>query len=248
MTIRVAQIWRHPIKAHGREPLDHVTLTAGRTLPWDRRWAVAHEVSKADGSKWVPCANFSRGAKAPGLMAVSARSDIAANTVTLSHPDLPDFCFEPDDDVAGFLDWVRPLMPPDRAASARLVRVPGRGMTDTDFPSISLNSLASHRALEGRLGRGLSPLRWRGNILFDGGAPWEEFDWIGRTVRIGGAELEVRERIGRCLATAANPETGQRDTDTLGLLEEGWNHTDFGVYAVVTKSGQIAIDDTIEVL
>ncbi|WP_204113252.1 MOSC domain-containing protein [Shimia biformata] len=248
MTIRIAQIWRHPIKAHGREPLDHVTLTKGRTLPWDRRWAVAHEASKADGSEWVPCANFSRGAKAPELMAVAAQSDLAANTVTLSHPDRPDLTFDPDGDAAAFLDWVRPLMPQDRAASTRLIRVPGRGMTDTNFPSIALNNLASHRAVEGRLGRSLSPLRWRGNILFDGAAPWEEFDWIGKSLRIGGAELTVRERIGRCLATTANPETGKRDANTLGILKEGWNHTDFGVYAEVTMSGQIAVDDKIEVL
>ena len=36
MTATLARIVRHPVKAHGREELDAVTLAAGRCLPWDR--------------------------------------------------------------------------------------------------------------------------------------------------------------------------------------------------------------------
>lgn len=43
MTATVTEIWRHPIKSHGREPLESVTLEAGKALPLDRLWAVAHE-------------------------------------------------------------------------------------------------------------------------------------------------------------------------------------------------------------
>lgn len=248
MTGRVAAIWRHPIKAHGREALDHVTLRKGETMPWDRRWAVAHEAAKADNNAWAQCVNFSRAAKAPSLMAIEAESDLTKGTVTLRHPDLPDLTFDPDSEDDKFLQWVRPIMPADRAASAGIVRVPGRGMTDTDFPSISINNLASHRAVEGRLGRALSADRWRGNIHVDGFAPWEEFDWLDRGLRIGGVEMQVQERIGRCLATTANPATGKRDADTLGVLEESFGHTDFGVYAVVTQGGQIAVGDPVEVI
>ena len=88
-----------------------------------------------------------------------------------------------------------------------------------------------------QVGKPLSNDRWRGNIWLDGPAAWDEFDWIGRTLRIGTAELEVRERITRCMATTANPDTGQRDADTLGALQSGWNHRDFGVYGVVTQGG-----------
>ena len=87
---QVRALWRHPIKGHGREALDQVTLSEGQTMPWDRRWAVAHELAQADNTDWAPCANFSRGSKVPALMAINAISDEAAGTVTLSHPDLPD--------------------------------------------------------------------------------------------------------------------------------------------------------------
>ncbi len=78
-------------------------------------------------------------------------------------------------------------------------------------------------------------------------APWEEKTWAGKTVRIGSVELQIREEITRCLATAANPVTGIRDADTLGALK-ALGHQKFGVYAVVTRSGEIAVDDIIEVL
>lgn len=247
MTPAVTGIWRHPIKSHGREALDSATLIAGRTMPWDRTWAVAHEASKATGEAWSHCAAFSRGAKAPALLAIATELDEASETVTLRHPDRPDLTFRPDTEGERLIAWVAPLMPADRAASARIVRVPGRGMTDSAFPSVTLCNMASHRAVEQQIGHFLSPLRWRGNIWFDGLPAWSEFDWIGRTIRIGTAELRVRERTDRCLATAANPETGIRDADTLGALDH-WGHRDFSVRAEVVRSGDVAIGARVECL
>ena len=248
MTGRVARIWRHPIKAHGREALDRVHLTKGNTMPWDRRWAVTHAQTKADGSDWAHCANFTRGAKVPQLQAIRSTVEESSGTVTLTHPDRPDLTFDPDTEKQLFLDWVGPLLPVDHPPSTDIVSVPGRGMTDTDFPSVSLINLASHRAVSDRLGQDLSVLRWRGNFILDGLGPWQEFEWLGKRLRLGGAELLVRERIKRCKATTANPETGIRDVDTLATLRQGWDHQDFGIYAEVVASGDVAVDDDLELL
>jgi uncharacterized protein YcbX len=219
-------------------------------MPWDRCWAVAHEASPADGSAWVPCVNFSRGSKAPKLMAINAKLDETAQTLTLSHPDRKGFTFQPDDirQLSGFLAWIRPLMPSDRAQSARIIRLQDRGFTDTDFASISINSHASLRALSERVGLPLSPLRWRGNIWLDDLEPWAEHNWVGQQFRIGTVQFEGVEPIVRCLATTANPQTGKRDADTLGALNDGWNHQNFGLYAHVIESGEISIEDTLELL
>ncbi|KKL12864.1 hypothetical protein LCGC14_2531530, partial [marine sediment metagenome] len=91
----------------------------------------------------------------------------------------------------------------------------------------------------------LSILRWRGNLWFDGLAPWAEADWPGRTFRLGAALLRIREPITRCRATTANPETGQSDADTLGALR-GFGHQTFGVYAEVIEGGPIARGDKLE--
>lgn len=244
---KVTALWRHPIKSHGREALDRTTLIAGQTMPGDRVWAVAHEASKADGSQWVGCGNFSRVSKAPELMAMSATLDEAIQHVTLRHPKLSDFTFDPEGDPTTFLEWVRPIMPENRAQSVRIVRVPGRGMTDSDFPSVTLCNMASHRAVEARIGHDLSPDRWRGNIWIDGVAPWAEFDWMGCDVQIGDAILRPTERTERCAATTANPETGLRDADTLGALEH-FGHRDFSVRCEVIRSGEITLDSKVILL
>lgn len=247
MTITLTAIQRHPIKSHGRETLAAIDVRAGQTLPWDRHWAVLHEASKADGTTWAPCVNFSRGAKAPALMAIDADLDERERRITLRHPERPAFDFHPDEatDLPRFLDWVRPLMPEDRAASIRIVSAGERGMSDTDYPSISLLNLASIRALSNRLGQSLDPRRFRGNLWIDGLAPWEEFTWIGQTITVGKARFRVEERIERCLATTANPDTGRRDADTLGGLTSGWGHRDMGVYLTALDDGRIAVGDSV---
>lgn len=246
MTPQLVKIWRSPIKGHGNEALESVTLTEGTTLPWDRTWAVAHEGARLKGDDWVPCANFSRGAKAPSLMAISSQFEEASGTISLKHPELPDLTFNPDTDSAEFIEWVKPIMPENRAQSVQIVRAKDRGMTDTDFASISINNVASHRAVEQRLGTELDISRWRGNLIVDGFALWEEFEWVGKTVQIGNARLHIEEPITRCLATTANPETGERDADTLGALKT-WNHQEFGVYGVVTQGGTITVGDAVTV-
>ena len=180
-----------------------------------------------------------------GLMAIEAKLDEATRTVALSHPDRPDVTIQPDENPAAFLEWVHPLMPNDRAASAQILAAPDRGMTDTDFPSISLINLSSHRAVAQKIGRDISPKRWRGNFWIEGLAPWEEFEWIGREMRIGSARVVLRDRIVRCMATTASPSTGKRDVDTLAALDAGWGHQDFGVYAEVTQSGTVVQGDRL---
>ena len=243
---KLVEIWRHPIKSHGREYLERVCLTAGNTLPWDRAWAVTHEKSDADGTKWVPCQNFSRGSKAPLLAAISTVWDEANHKMTLKHPDLPTFDFDPDnvEDQKRFIEWESSLIPDDRAQSNRLVSATERGMTDTDYASISIGNLSSHRTIEQKFGRNLSHNRWRCNLWIEGLTPWEEFGWIGKEISIGSVTFEICERVQRCMATTSNPETGRRDADILGILDT-WGHRDFTVYAIPQNDGIISVQDTV---
>ena len=243
----LAEIWRHPIKAHGREALERIVVPTGGTLPGDRRWAVTHEASKPI-TGWSPCANFSRGGKAPALMAISSAWDAEAGTITLHHPERPSITFDPDADADAFIEWVVPLMPTDRAASTGIIRVENHSMTDTDYASVSLCNPASNRAVGQAVGQPLSQQRWRGNLWVDGLAPWEEFDWVGRDIQIGGARFHVHEPITRCRATMADPETGRIDANTLGALNDTWGHQHFGVYLKCIQGGEIATGDTVEVL
>ncbi|PRY21139.1 hypothetical protein CLV78_11012 [Aliiruegeria haliotis] len=250
MTGRLAHIVRHPIKSIGWEPLPAATLAAGCVLPGDRRWAVAHDAAAFDGQPdgWHAKRNFVRGVAAPQLMAVRATTSENSDTVTLTHPNAPVLDIEPDTEQGShaLVAWLAPLWPDTRPAASRIVKTTAQAMTDVPDPFVSILNLSSLRALGQRLNQDLSIHRFRGNLWLDGFAPWEEFDWIGRSIRIGDAVLRIDERITRCNATKYNPETGREDLDTLGALEAGYGHRDFGVYATVVDGGPIRIGDRAE--
>ena len=241
---QLAQIWRHPIKGVGAERLAHVGLHVDRPLPLDRAWAVLEEGGEAaDG--WRACRNFIRGAKAPSLMAITAQCE--GDTIHLAHPDRPDLTITPGDEAASgaLIAWLRPIYPADRRAPAALVKAPPSGMSDAPYASVAILNLASLRALSQKLGQDLDPRRFRGNLWLDGLAPWEEFDLVGKRLQIAEAVLDVIEPITRCRATEANPATGRRDLALLSALEDGWGHTDFGIYAMVRRAGRVATGDKV---
>ncbi|WP_316013548.1 MOSC domain-containing protein [Roseobacter sp. HKCCA0434] len=238
--MRVSALWRHPVKGVGAERLTRTALVPGRCLPGDRAFAIAQEGVEADGS-WMPCRNFVRGAKAGTLMAVGARTEGARTT--FSHPERPELTVRLPEEGARLVDWIAPLYPANRPAPTRLIAATEQGMTDADFPSISILSDASRAELEAKVGHPLDRRRFRGNIWLEGLEPWAEWDWIGRRIRIGGAVLEVRERNTRCRATHSDPVTGREDTDVLRHLFDGWGHRDFGVYAVCIEGGEVAEGD-----
>lgn len=248
---RVSALWRYPIKSHGREAIESIMLEVGKTIPWDRHWAVTHTQSKFNPANpaWAGCRNFMIGSMNPGLAGLWATLDEGTQTVTLRHDNLGEVVIRPDDatDATCFADWVAPLCRSEDLQPTGIVTAPGRGMTDTDYPTLSIMNIASHQSVADRLGHPLEQERWRGNIWLDGLEAWEEFDWIGKDVTIGDAVINIRDRIERCNHTKANPRTGQRDVDTLTTLETGWGHTDFGIYGVVTKAGRVNINDKAKV-
>lgn len=250
--MRVAALYRHPIKSHGREQIEQVTLTEGQTMPWDRVWAVIHDKSKFDPAapEWVPCRNFMIGSRTPGMVGIWAKLDEAARRITLRHTDLGEITFCPDDatDAGRFLDWVTPLCPEERGLPTGIVNAPERGLTDSKIASVSIMNMASHDAVAATLDKPIGIERWRGNIFLDDVPAWAEMEWLGRDIRIGDAVLRVRERIRRCSVTNTNPETGVRDTQTLDALNTHFGHQDFGVYAEVVQSGALNVGAKAELL
>ena len=80
-------------------------------------------------------------------------------------------------------------------------------------------------------------------IELEGADPHEEDGWIGTRIAIGSAELLITKPDARCAMPTQNPDTGERDLDTLRTiisyrgLREG-KHADFGVLGEVTMPGQ----------
>ena len=242
---RLAALWRHPIKGIGREALEEVALEAGAPMPLDRAWALLQD-NAPDVDGWQPRRCFLQGAAGPSLMAVGAAWD--GDTLTLSHPERPDLRLDPDRDGAALRGWIAPIWPEERPRPARLVRGPAIGMADCAEALVSIVNLASVDALTEAAGAPIDARRFRANLAVEGLDAWEEWGWVGRRLRVGEVELEVTERIERCRATEADPETGRREHDPVALLQRGWGHKDFGVYARVATPGRLRLGDPVALL
>ena len=98
----------------------------------------------------------------------------------------------------------------------------------------------------------LQASRFRPNIVIDGVPAWEEFSWVGKKIKVGGAVLEVLSRTVRCAATNVDPRGGvlRADADMPALLRTHYPQHGpfFGVYARVHSPGKVRRDDSVEVL
>ncbi|HXV79106.1 MAG TPA: MOSC domain-containing protein, partial [Candidatus Binatia bacterium] len=132
------------------------------------------------------------------------------------------------------------------------LRVVGDGHTpryhDEEAGEVTLHGRGSLQSLEAALGKDVSELRFRSNIAVDGLTAWEEQSWVGRTIRIGAVEFAVVKPKTRCLATHANPTTGERDLPILTTLTHniGQENPTFAVAMVPSRSGgQIRVGDQV---
>ena len=117
----------------------------------------------------------------------------------------------------------------------------------SDIPekAVSIVSLNTVMALEQKVGKSINPLRFRANIMIEGGTPWEEFYWVGKKIQIGDCVLEVFKKTQRCAATMVNPLNGDRDINIPKEINSHFGHIDLGVYAKVIKSGKVSNLDKV---
>lgn len=61
--------------------------------------------------------------------------------------------------------------------------------------------------------------RFRPNFVLHGCEPHEEDGWLGGVIQVGSElRLHILGRDPRCVITTLDPNTGQRDVDTLGYI------------------------------
>lgn len=136
------------------------------------------------------------------------------------------------------------------------LQVVGDGITsryqDNEAGQITLHSRESLAAVAIAVGdANLSEFRFRSNIAIEGLGAWEEQSWLGRKIRIGQVIFEAVTPKGRCLATQANPNSGERDLPILKTLLRSFNQEKptFAI-GMVTQGvgGQIHVGDKVSLL
>lgn len=242
--MRLEHIFRHPVKSLGSERLERVELVAGQAMPGDRAYALAHERGEwdSDNPAWMRCSNFVRVAGCPRLAAVDARFDPSTRRIAcaLDGADAIDADLSTDDGRAALAKWAEAAAGDDAPGPYRIAEVPGAALTDSPMQAPSLMSLASLRALGEAMDVELDPRRFRGNLWVDGLEPWRELELVGREIAFGDLVLRVAAPIHRCVATAANPETGARDANPLVPLKRLHGEPLFGMLVEVLSNGEAA--------
>lgn len=246
---QLTAITRFPVKGLGPDRLETADLTAGRTLPHDRQWAIENGPGPFDPDNpgHVKKKHFLMLAGQAELARLACRYDAAAHQfeVTLDDNRTISVSLDDPDTHKPLFDALATLLGDAVRGPLRIVHAPGQAMTDIPEPHLSIINAASVRQLSEKTGHDLDPLRFRGNLLIDGPAPWSEFDWIGRTLQIGAARLRVQRRIRRCAATSVDLQRGVRNIDVPKALFEHYGHMDCGVYASVETGGRISSGDPV---
>ena len=259
--MRVAALYRYPVKGFTPEACETLTVLNEGRIAGDRALAFRFASSAAADADWTRKQECVVLMNTPGLARLSVRFDhqamrlrIALDGALLAECALDEAGRKRlSAAVAEYASGLR-----DNPLTGHPERLPLRLVGDGRTPRYQDNE-GGHATLHGRASLaavavatgdpGLSEERFRSNIAVEGLEPWEEQSWMGRRVRIGAVEFEVVRQKVRCLATHANPRTGERDIPVMTVLKNVFaqEQPTFGV-GMVSRGGTIRLGDSVRLV
>jgi MOSC domain-containing protein len=255
----VVALYRYPVKGFTPEECDTLAVLDQGKIAGDRVLGVRFADTQAADDTWSRKSGMVALINTPGLARLHVSFDEKALRlrINLGPSLLADEPLNPEGRRrigAALADYVlkldeNPLTDhPERLP----LRVIGDGRSpryhDEEAGRVTLHGRGSLQALEAAIGNEVSELRFRSNIAVDGLPAWEEQSWVGRKVRIGNVTFDVVKPKTRCLATHANPITGERDLPILTTLTQkmGQENPTFAVAMLPTGAGgQIRVGDPV---
>jgi uncharacterized protein len=250
--MRIEYLYRYPVKGLTAEALDAAEVEEGGCIPWDRAFALAQGDAGFDPERpqWLQKANFMCQMKNARIAALFSFFEPRTGMLAIRAPDgsaVVENALTHDgrERIGAFL---ASYMGEEARGAPQFHHVSGHSFCDQRRKVVSLINIASLRDYEAKVGTRRHRRRFRANVWFSGAAAWSERDWVGHQLQVGGAVLQVTRPITRCPATEVNPETAERDVDTLEELRRLYGHVELGVHADVIEGGRFAVGDAIEVL
>jgi uncharacterized protein YcbX len=244
--MRIASLYRYPVKGLSPERLTSAQLEANAYFPGDRLFAIENGPSGFDPAEPVhqPKIKYLMLMRHEALATLRTRYDDPSGELVISR-DGEEVLRADTQTAAGqsaLTAFFETFMPEALRGQPRLLRAPaGYRFTDSRSGFVSLINLASVADLEKRIGSAVDPLRFRGNIMIEGLAPWSELDLVGRELTTAsGVKLQVIKRIERCAATNVDPQTGARDLQLPKALMTAFGHVDCGIYCQIMAGGRVA--------
>jgi uncharacterized protein YcbX len=250
--MRIEAIYRYPVKGLTAEAMETAEVAAGGAIPWDRAFALAQGDAPFDPAApaWLQKQNFMCLMRNARIAALRSIFDPGRGMLTILAPSGTAIAENAltEDGRARIGAFLTDYLAEEARGTPRFHYIPGHVFGDQKQPVVSLMNLASLRDYESRIGARRHRRRFRANVYFSGTAAWSEFDWVGRTIQLGGATLRVTKRTVRCPATQVNPDTAERDANPVLELRDLYGHSDLGIHAEVVEGGRFAAGDAIELL
>lgn len=243
-------IYRYPVKGLSAESLSDTTLMVGRAIKKDRQYAIAPGSTPSDQNSgtWIAKNFFLMLARNPKLAQLETRFDEDSDTLTILRRGKQVTRGRLSEPIGRTMieDFFAAFMGDEARGRPKIFEArDGNAHSDQSQTLISIINLASVRDLERITSCELDPIRFRGNLYFDGSEPWLESGWLGKVITIGSVHLKITAPVGRCVATHVNPETAERDVNILKALQSGFGHTNCGVFAEVVQAGEIRTGDAV---
>jgi uncharacterized protein YcbX len=253
MSGHVTAIYRYPVKGFSPEPLASIAVAPGQGLANDRIYAVENGPSGFDEAAptTVPKTKYTVLMNMPRVAAARTRLDDATGVLTARAEGAADFAgkLAEAEGRESFAAWLAGVLGDEADGRLKVLQTHSEfRFTDSPRGQISIINLASVRDLSERIGVELDPLRFRGNFHVEGWPAWIENDWVGQTLRVGAARMEVVKRIKRCLATHVNPTTAESDADVCRALFDNYGHVDCGIYLQAATPAAVKVGDSAGLL
>ncbi len=256
----LSALFHYPVKSFPAVPLLRVKLSRNEGLPNDRRYAITNGITNTLNGDWLTCRSFFINSLNDGMLKFSL--EIVGETIRITSPDGISVSFQRGDVQSleqanrRLAEIIKSLAPSSQAAEIPPSVITERrqsggamsGYWDFTDSAISIMNHASLASVARAAGRELDIRRLRGNLVVEGLQAWEEFGWLGKRLKIGGAELEVFRPAQRCPATSVNPVTGERDVRVPDAMNKHFGHAFCGMYAKCVKSGEVQPGDRIDVI
>ena len=113
--------------------------------------------------------------------------------------------------------------------------------------SVSLLNIQSINDFQKKIDKKVEISRFRGNICIDGIKPWEEREWIGKTIKINNISFKVEKNIPRCVAINLKPATDDNSLNLLQSFKKNYNHFEMGIYLTALDDGEINLGDKVKI-
>jgi len=246
---RIAQIFRYPVKGLSPEPMSKAALEPGGCIPLDRAFALAHGSTQFDAikPKFLPKTKFLMLARNERLAALRSRYIEDTQELVIERDGKQVARGRLDQPVGRQMieQYFAAYLEGEVRGSPKLLRAGQHTFADVPRHCLSLINISSLRELERVMKVPLDPLRFRANLYFDTGQPWEEFDWSQKEFKIGEVTVRGLGPIERCAATNVNLETANRDVNIPLQLKQAFGHVNMGIYVDVVSGGTIRQRDTV---